>query len=107
MKILTIHNLTLKKKTVVAPVGAPVTVQVPGLSFSGSSVTATEVLCLLNMVTEEELIDDDEYEEILEDVREECNKYGQVKSVEIPRPIKGVEVPGVEKVTWIFELFIS
>ncbi len=36
--------------------------------------------------------------DILEDIKEECTKYGIVKSVEIPRPIEGVEVPGVGKV---------
>lgn len=36
--------------------------------------------------------------EILEDVKDECNKYGAVKSIEIPRPIPGVDVPGVGKV---------
>lgn len=36
--------------------------------------------------------------DIVEDVKEECNKYGNVKSIEIPRPISGVEVPGVGKV---------
>ena len=36
--------------------------------------------------------------EIQEDVKEECGKYGVVKSIEIPRPIQGVEVPGVGKV---------
>ena len=30
----------------------------------------------MNMVTEQELIDDEEYEDILEDVKEECNKLG-------------------------------
>lgn len=30
--------------------------------------------------------------------REECNKYGCVRSIEIPRPIEGVEVPGCGKV---------
>lgn len=30
--------------------------------------------------------------------REECNKYGVVRSIEIPRPIEGVEVPGCGKV---------
>lgn len=59
----------------------------------------TEVLCLMNMVVPEELLDDDEYEEIVEDVREECGKYGQVKSIEIPRPVDGVEVPGTGKVS--------
>ena len=36
--------------------------------------------------------------DIMEDVREECGKYGFVKSLEIPRPIPGVDVPGVGKV---------
>ena len=34
----------------------------------------------------------------MEDVKEECGKYGVVRSLEIPRPIKGVEVPGLGKV---------
>lgn len=36
--------------------------------------------------------------DILEDVKEECSKYGVVRSIEVPRPIKGVEVPGCGKV---------
>ena len=51
----------------------------------------TEVLCLLNMVQPEELADEEEYEDILEDIREECGKFGQVRSIEIPRPVPGVE----------------
>ena len=35
---------------------------------------------------------------IMEDVRDECSKYGQVRTVEIPRPIDGMSVPGVGKV---------
>ncbi|KAL4694020.1 hypothetical protein H8959_013285 [Pygathrix nigripes] len=58
----------------------------------------TEVLCLMNMVLPEELLDDEEYEEIVEDVRDECSKYGLVKSIEIPRPVDGVEVPGWGKI---------
>ncbi|CAF1007494.1 unnamed protein product [Rotaria sordida] len=72
-------------------------VQLPGVNLLAPSVT-TEVLCLLNMVTEDELRDDEEYEDIMEDVREECGKYGFVKSLEIPRPIQGVDVPGVGKI---------
>ena len=34
----------------------------------------------------------------MEDVREECSKYGSVRSVEIPRPVEGIDVPGVGKV---------
>lgn len=60
---------------------------------------ARQVLCLLNMVTPDELKDDEEYEDILEDIKEECNRYGVVRSLEIPRPLDGVEdVPGVGKV---------
>lgn len=46
--------------------------QIPGIHMQQPSVS-TEVLCLLNMVTEDELRDDDEYEgrrskaELLED----------------------------------------
>lgn len=49
-------------------------------------------------VTPDELKDEEEYEDILEDIKEECNKYGVVRSIEIPRPIDGVEVPGCGKV---------
>lgn len=52
----------------------------------------------LGQVTADELKEDDEYEDIVEDIREECNRYGIVRSVEIPRPVEGVEVPGVGKV---------
>ncbi|KAI9745348.1 MAG: hypothetical protein M1835_002621, partial [Candelina submexicana] len=49
------------------------------------------VLQLLNMVTAEELIDNDDYEEpeIMEDVREECEKYGPVLDMKVPRPSGG------------------
>ena len=60
----------------VATANAPVTLQVPGLHQAQGGNNATEVLCLMNMVTEAELIDDEEYEDIMEDVKEECNKLG-------------------------------
>ncbi|XP_062321802.1 U2 small nuclear RNA auxiliary factor 2a isoform X1 [Osmerus eperlanus] len=85
----------------------PVTLQVPGLMNSSVNQMGglpTEVLCLMNMVAPEELLDDEEYEEIVEDVRDECSKYGQVKSIEIPRPVDGLEVPGTGK---IFVEFMS
>jgi len=75
----------------------PAQLQVPGLVGSGPG-QPTEVLCLLNMVVPEELADEEEYEDILEDIREECSKYGEVRSIEIPRPVPGVEVPGLGKV---------
>ena len=41
---------------------------------------------------------------IMEDVGDECGKYGQVVSIEIPRPIGDIEVPGTGKVC-TFALF--
>jgi len=84
-----------------AMITGPVAIQVPGLQISQMTTAIgnpTEVLCLMNMVVPEELVDDDEYDDILEDIREECAKYGHVRSLEIPRPIEGVDVPGLGKV---------
>jgi splicing factor U2AF subunit len=38
------------------------------------------------MVVAEELQDDQEYEDIVADIREECTKYGVVLSLRVPRP---------------------
>uniref|UniRef100_A0A1I7YNL7 Splicing factor U2AF subunit n=1 Tax=Steinernema glaseri TaxID=37863 RepID=A0A1I7YNL7_9BILA len=73
-------------------------VQVAGIDLSQGAGQPTEVLCLMNMVTEEDLQDDEEYEDILEDIKEECSKYGHVKSLEIPRAVAGTETSGVGKV---------
>lgn len=84
-----------------AVIAGPVAIQVPGLQINNMTTAIgnpTEVLCLMNMVMPDELIDDEEYDDILEDIRNECSKYGTVRSMEIPRPIEGVEVPGLGKV---------
>jgi len=46
----------------------------------------TRVLRLGNMVSEQELANDEEYEDILVDVREEMSSHGEVVKVVIPRP---------------------
>ncbi|XP_014214655.1 splicing factor U2AF 50 kDa subunit isoform X1 [Copidosoma floridanum] len=97
-KKLIVQRASVGAKNPMIGAQAPVQIQVPGLSMVGTSGPATEVLCLLNMVTPEELMEEEEYEDILEDIKEECNKYGVVRSVEIPRPIEGVDVPGCGKV---------
>uniref|UniRef100_T1J8X9 Splicing factor U2AF subunit n=1 Tax=Strigamia maritima TaxID=126957 RepID=T1J8X9_STRMM len=86
------------KNVVVANAHAPVQIQVPGLNGLSAAGPASEVLCLLNLVVPDELRDDEEYEDILEDIREECSKYGAVRSLEIPRPIDGMDVAGLGKV---------
>ncbi|EIW58653.1 uncharacterized protein TRAVEDRAFT_37512 [Trametes versicolor FP-101664 SS1] len=46
------------------------------------------ILLMLNMVVPEELSDDQEYGDLYEDVKEECEKYGTVEDLRIPRPVK-------------------
>jgi splicing factor U2AF subunit len=36
-------------------------------------------------ITEEELANDEDYEEILEDTKDECSSFGMLKNIEIPR----------------------
>ncbi|KAI9274354.1 hypothetical protein BDA99DRAFT_497251 [Phascolomyces articulosus] len=71
------------------------------LSFVPSTVTdeeATRVLQLMNMVTPEELEDDEEYQDIWEDIAEECSKFGQMLDMKIPRPQNGQNVGGLGKI---------
>lgn len=84
---------------------------------TSQDLEAGRVLQLLNMVTAEELMDDEDYQgkklnylfhtrsfshivtEILEDVRDECEKYGGVLEIKIPRPSGGSrQSPGVGKI---------
>lgn len=46
---------------------------------------------------------DEEYYEIIEDIKEECLKYGMVKSIIVPRPEAGQIVCGCGKVFIEFE----
>lgn len=50
-------------------------------------------------ITKEELADDEEYENIMEDMQEECGKHGEIVAIVIPRPsADGSEVAGMGKV---------
>lgn len=78
---------------------------VPGLfsgmatGDSGSLETPSNVICLTQVVSADELRDDEEFEEILEDMREECGKFGTIENIVIPRPAPSGELPpGVGKV---------
>ncbi|KAF2719952.1 hypothetical protein K431DRAFT_227527 [Polychaeton citri CBS 116435] len=70
-------------------VGGEVSVGAMSL-MAGSSADENKdqsrVLCLMNMITPEELMDAEEADEILEDVKEECAKYGTLIDVKMPRP---------------------
>ncbi|KAL6580451.1 hypothetical protein OROMI_008475 [Orobanche minor] len=60
---------------------------------------ATKIVCLTQVVTADELKDDADYEDIVEDMRTECGKFGSLVNVIIPRPLSDGEMaPGVGKV---------
>lgn len=56
---------------------APVPVPVP--------ITPTRVVELKQMLTQQDLEDDEEYNDILEDTRDECSSFGSLKNIVIPR----------------------
>ncbi|KAJ2959135.1 hypothetical protein NQZ79_g5353 [Umbelopsis isabellina] len=73
------------------PLSAPYTVTATG----ATDQEATKVVQLMNMVLPEELEDPTEYQEIWEDVQEECSKFGNLVEMKIPRPQEGKTVPGL------------
>ena len=82
-KKLIVQRASIGAKNATATGMGAVAIQVPGMPMAmmgmGGSGPPTEVLCLMNMVTPDELRDDDEYEDIVEDIKEECGKYGIVR----------------------------
>ncbi|KAH7284730.1 hypothetical protein KP509_34G068300 [Ceratopteris richardii] len=59
---------------------------------------ATKVLCLTQLVPVEDLRDDREFEDIYQDIQDECSKYGELRNLLIPRPsLTGESVPGLGK----------
>ena len=61
--------------------------------------TSSNVICIRNMVVLKDLEDEDEYDDLIYDVREECKCYGKVIDIKIPRPEgPGVLVSGLGKI---------
>jgi splicing factor U2AF subunit len=58
----------------------------------------TTVMQLLNMVTVDDLEHDEDFENILADIREECSQFGELVQVCIPRPVKDRRVAGIGKI---------
>ncbi|KAI9695988.1 MAG: hypothetical protein M1820_008329 [Bogoriella megaspora] len=88
--------------------------QVAGLEMGVSAVSmlATtqsdnaeqgRVIQLLNMVVIDELMNPEDYQDICEDVQEECEKYGKVLAMRVPRPVGGRYNAGVGKIFVKFE----
>ncbi|KAH7359035.1 U2 snRNP auxilliary factor [Plectosphaerella cucumerina] len=87
------RKIRVKKASIGATQVAGVEMGVAAMSMlAGTTATDSDesrVLQLLNMVTPDELMDNDDYEEIKEDVEEECSKYGKILDIKIPRPVGG------------------
>jgi len=70
-----------------APIGflnnVPIDKRIP---IPGFAMTPSKVVQFLNMLTPEDLIDDEEYESIREDILNVCNQFGEVIDIKIPRP---------------------
>lgn len=59
----------------------------------------TRILVLLNMVADEDLATDDEYQGLMDEVREECAKFGRLLGMKIPRkPSQTVQASAIKKI---------
>ncbi|PJF18264.1 Mrd1p [Paramicrosporidium saccamoebae] len=56
------------------------------------------VMQLLNMVTTDDLTNDQDYEDIIADIREECEQYGDIVTIHVPRPSLEHRVAGIGKI---------
>jgi len=54
-------------------------------AMNSSTEKPTRVVELTNMLTIDDLANDEEYDDILEDTKEECDQYGQLLNVHIPK----------------------
>jgi splicing factor U2AF 65 kDa subunit len=64
---------------------------------------ATRVLVLLNMVTDEDLATEEGHQGLVDEVREECAKFGVLNDIIIPREVgNGVEASALRKVFLLY-----
>eukprot|EP00871_Galdieria_phlegrea_P000321 jgi/Galph1/128/GphlegSOOS_G4870.1 len=101
-----LNGMTMGDKTLTVRRASQISVgtSLEGMSYSPTVRHPTKALELRNMVEPEELVDDEEYEDIIEDIREESSKYGELVEIKVPRPSKSDEAnpPGVGKVFLVY-----
>ena len=68
------------------------------LSVRPEDIEVHPVLMIVNIVEPLELQHDDDYESIYDDIKGECENYGRVVSMQLPRPVRGEKVKGIGKV---------
>lgn len=57
-----------------------------GGNAAAPSAAVTRILVLSNMVTDEDLKTEEDHQALVEEVRQECAKFGTLTSMQIPRP---------------------
>ena len=88
-------KLVVQRASVGAKGGIPlpeeamdVNIPAPIVAVDLNKESTGRVVLMLNMVVQEDLMDDVEYDEILEDIRGESSNFGEVVDVHVPRPLK-------------------
>eukprot|EP01065_Artemidia_motanka_P035910 TRINITY_DN43813_c0_g1_i1.p1 TRINITY_DN43813_c0_g1~~TRINITY_DN43813_c0_g1_i1.p1 ORF type:complete len:592 (+),score=182.00 TRINITY_DN43813_c0_g1_i1:75-1850(+) len=56
-----------------------------GFLVGAFPVRPTRFLCLLNLFSDDELEDEDEYDQLFADIEQECERWGRVVKINIPR----------------------
>jgi hypothetical protein len=64
-----------------------------GSAPSPAASAPTRILVLLNMVTDDDLATDEEYQGLMDEVREECAKFGRLLGMKIPRKASSTVQP--------------
>ncbi|KAJ7672643.1 hypothetical protein B0H17DRAFT_1208678 [Mycena rosella] len=60
----------------------------PIMPAGDNSSSDARILLMLNMVTPDDLTNDDDFGDLYDDVKEECENFGVVEDLRIPRPVK-------------------
>lgn len=68
------------------------------LAPGSATVESSPVAQLLNMIRSGDFDSEEKYNEIYSEIKEECSKYGTIKSIIIPKPLEHEAVAGVGKV---------
>ena len=92
--------LVVQRADTSKPTAAPTGAAIPGTTNFLNSIQAmlaeakvqpeevtSRCMVMLNMVEPDELRDDEEYQDILADINDECSKFGPVEGVRVPRPV--------------------
>ena len=66
---------------------------------TNDTITNTRILVLLNMVTDEDLATDEDYNGLVEEVQEECAKHGKLLGLKVPRsPSSKIQPSAIKKI---------